>query len=47
VAETRQVAVRVTLVGVEPQDATVDGVTVRLTFDVPLLAVRVKSVSVG
>jgi hypothetical protein len=41
------VAVKVTLCGVEPQDATADGVTVRRTFDVPLLAVRVRPVSVG
>ena len=40
-------AVRVTLCGEEPQDATADGATWRRTLGVLPLAVRVKPVSVG
>lgn len=46
-AATRHVAVRVTRVGLEPQETTVDGATARRIFEVPLLAVSVSPVSVG
>lgn len=46
-AVTRHVAVRVTVVGLEPQETIVDGVTVRRSFEVPLPAVSESPVRVG